>query len=297
MCGRIDLHTTPLRLAAIFRARLGASIADTWQPSWNVAPSREVIAITDLSSEAAKSPATARSPTSTCPTTTHATTEAFALGHSQPGQHEPGRILVTFRWGLVPPWAADPAIGSRMINARAETVATKASFRSAFSTRRCLILADGFYEWSSPSHAGARVAKTPFYFRRTDGSPLALAGLWESWVGSPRERAKGGRSDSRHPDGRPDSPVPHAALRTCTIITTCANPDVAPVHHRMPVLIEQSDIDRWLLPSPLSRDTAESLLEPTARGVLTGYEVDPAVNDPAHDDESVVRPFLNTDHE
>ena len=124
-----------------------------------------------------------------------------------------------FRWGLVPFWAKDPAIGNRMINARAETVAEKPSFRAAFRKRRCLVLADGFYEWKKEGDG-----KTPYFISLKNGEPFAFAGLWESW--SARE------SD--------------AAIQSATLITTAANNFMATVHHRMPVVLQPDTADRWL---------------------------------------------------
>lgn len=129
------------------------------------------------------------------------------------------RELVMLRWGLVPFWAKDPSIGNRMINARAETVAEKPSFRNAYRKRRCLVLADGFYEWRRSADQ-----KTPFFISRRDGEPLAFAGLWESW------------QDKESGD----------ALQTATLMTTEANPYMQQLHHRMPVFIGPADADRWL---------------------------------------------------
>ena len=127
--------------------------------------------------------------------------------------------LAMFRWGLVPFWAKDPSIGARMINARAETVAEKPSFRNAYRKRRCLILADGFYEW----HKGAD-GKTPWLISLADGSPFAFAGLWEHW-------------DSKDSD---------ESLQTTTIVTTAANEFMSQLHHRMPVVLQPGNAGRWL---------------------------------------------------
>ena len=135
------------------------------------------------------------------------------------GTADAGREFVMLRWGLVPFWAKDPAIGSRMINARAETVAEKPSFRAAYRQRRCLVLADGFYEWQ---HAGG--AKTPYYISLASGEPFAFAGLWEHW------QAK----DSAE------------SLQTTALITTAANAFMTTVHDRMPVILQPATADRWL---------------------------------------------------
>ncbi len=132
------------------------------------------------------------------------------------------RHLGFLRWGLVPAWAKDVAIGNRMINARAESVAEKPAFRRAFAQRRCLVLADGFYEWRSEGDG-----KQPYHISRDDGAPFAFAGLWESW---------------RAPD-QPD------LLESCTIITTEASEALKEIHHRMPVILDPASIAAWLEPA------------------------------------------------
>lgn len=129
------------------------------------------------------------------------------------------RVLRGLRWGLVPSWAQDPSIGNRMINARAETLAEKPAFRGALQRRRCLIPADGFYEWRPARGAGAR-GKEPVHFRRRDDALFAFAGLWEQWRG----------------------------LHSFTVITVAPNPLVAPIHDRMPAMLTPEEEDRWLLP-------------------------------------------------
>ena len=167
-------------------------------------------------------------------------------------QADSGRVLGVARWGLVPSWATDPAVGLRLFNARAETVATKPSFRAAFRRRRCLVLIDGFYEWG-PGVAGS--PKQPWFVRRVDGSPLALAGLWES----------------RFDDVR--------TLRTCTVVTVPANADLTPVHHRMPAVVAENDWDRWLDPATSVRHALEEVLVPSPDGLLALHPVDRRVND------------------
>jgi putative SOS response-associated peptidase YedK len=130
-----------------------------------------------------------------------------------------GRELVALRWGLVPFWAKDPGIGNRMINARAETVAEKPAFRAAYRHRRCLVLADGFYEW----HREGSV-KIPYFISLANEEPFAFAGLWEQW-------------HSKETD---------ESLQTATLITTQANGFLAPLHHRMPVILEKDRAERWL---------------------------------------------------
>jgi putative SOS response-associated peptidase YedK len=130
-----------------------------------------------------------------------------------------GRELAMFRWGLVPFWAKDPAIGNRMINARAETVAEKPSFRAAYRHRRCLLLADGFYEWKKEA-----TGKVPHFISLASGEPFAFAGLWESWQSKETEEL----------------------IQSTTLITTAANDFISTVHHRMPIILQPGTADRWL---------------------------------------------------
>lgn len=167
-------------------------------------------------------------------------------------EHDGARRVEARHWGLVPLWAKDPSIGSRMINARAEGIATKNAFKHALARRRCLVPADGFYEWQKLEGK----AKQPFFVHRADGEPLALAGLWEEWRG---------------PDRGDD------VLRTVTIVTTAANETMAPVHDRMPVILPPATWDRWL--DPHQRDTAavEALLVPAPPSLLRLRPVGPQV--------------------
>ena len=130
-----------------------------------------------------------------------------------------GRELAMFRWGLVPFWAKDPAIGNRMINARAETVAEKPSFRAAYRHRRCLLLADGFYEWKKEG-----AGKVPYFISLANGEPFAFAGLWETWQSKESEEI----------------------IQSTTLITSAANEFISTVHHRMPIILQPDTADRWL---------------------------------------------------
>lgn len=149
-------------------------------------------------------------------------------------REEDQNILVDFCWGLIPSWAKDPLIGKKMFNARAETVSEKPSFRNAFRNRRCLIVADGFYEWQKMGKI-----KTPFYFRLKTGKPFGFAGLYETWTS-------------------PDQQQTH----TCTIITTEANDLIIPVHDRMPVIVPKDGEGEWLDPEHLNPKGLLSLLKP-----------------------------------
>jgi putative SOS response-associated peptidase YedK len=157
------------------------------------------------------------------------------------------------RWGLIPAWAEDPAIGNRMINARAETVAEKPAFRGPFVRRRCLVVADGFYEWKS---TGA--GKRPFHIRAPSGRPMTFAALWERW-------GKG-----RHP------------IESCTILTTSANRLVGEVHDRMPVILDAAARERWLA-AAAAREELLDLLRPFPDDGLEAFEVSTLVNSPAND--------------
>jgi putative SOS response-associated peptidase YedK len=164
------------------------------------------------------------------------------------------------RWGLVPSWAKDPAIGNKMINARAETLKEKPAFRAAFKARRCAILADGFYEWRKNDGGG----KTPMYIRLRTQEPFAFAGLWESWNG---------------PGGEP--------LTSCTIITTTPNTLMAPIHNRMPVILQLDQIHSWI--TQPSRDV-DSLLCPMSADAMETYAVSARVNYPENNGPDLIEP-------
>lgn len=186
MCGRYVSTATPEELVAEYRVD-EVCLDEPLPARWNVAPTRPVYVV-------ASTPA----PQSL-------------------------RRLGTMRWGLVPSWAQSPAVGARMINARAETVATKPAFRSAFRRRRCVVPADSFWEWQS----GTGRSKQPYAIRRRGGGTLGFAGLWETWR---------------------DPASPERVLRSTAIVTTGANRALAHVHPRMPVVLDAAGIDRWLDP-------------------------------------------------
>lgn len=170
-----------------------------------------------------------------------------------------------FVWGLIPSWAKDPAIGSRMINARSETLAEKPSFKAAYKRRRCLVLADGFYEWKK--EPGSKT-KTPMYLQLESQQPFAFAGLWESWH----------NGDGSH-------------ILSCTIITTGPNQLVAPIHNRMPVILPPAAYADWL--DPAERDPAglQSLLQPYPAEAMTAHPVSRAVNNPRNDTPECITPL------
>ncbi len=175
----------------------------------------------------------------------------------------PGRYGRLLRWGLIPRWAKGPRSGSSLTNARAETVAGKAAFRHAFRQRRCLILANGFYEWQRQDHR-----KQPYYIRLRDDRPFAFAGLWERWVPE---------------DGQP--------LDSCAILTTAANTLMKPLHLRMPVILSSADAEVWLDPGVHDPDRVQPLLRPYPAEEMVAYPVGPLVNDPAHDSPECIAPL------
>ena len=172
--------------------------------------------------------------------------------------------LEMMRWGLIPSWAKDMAIGNRMINARAETVAEKPAFRKSFATRRCLILADGFYEWQRSD--GKKGPSQPYYFQSKANPVFAFAGLWDVWT---------------QPNGDP--------LHSCTIITTEANEVVRPVHERMPVILSKERWADWL--EAQSTEDLLMMLRPLPPEQLDGIPVNPEVNNPAVDTPLCVQPW------
>jgi putative SOS response-associated peptidase YedK len=196
------------------------------------------------------------------------TDPVYAVATSKDGT----RRLGTFRWGLVPFWAKDPKIGSRMINARVETLAQK--HRRTLSRRRCIIPADGFYEWQQ--REGKR-PNQPFYIHEKDGKPLAMAGLWEVW------------HDPDEPDAEP--------LRTCTIITTDANQVVARTHDRMPVILPTEVWDVWLDPSVDDLELVQGLLVGDVPVKLEVYPVSNEVNSVKNDGEQLIIPLEGHDPE
>jgi putative SOS response-associated peptidase YedK len=223
MCGRFVAATPPSVLAERFM--VDEVVADDRPPSWNVAPTMDV----------------------------------YAVARSRHGS----RRLGTLRWGLVPSWAENPGGGARHINARAETVATNGVYRESFARRRCLVPADGFYEWRAPLEPGD--PKQPHYIRAVDGRPLGLAGLWDSW---------------RDAEGR--------WMRTCAIVTTAANEVVAPLHDRMPVVLPEEAWGGWLDPSKLDVPGARALLVPAPAGLLERHPVSAAVNSARNDGPELV---------
>jgi putative SOS response-associated peptidase YedK len=176
-----------------------------------------------------------------------------------------GRELALLKWGLIPSWAKDPKIGSSLINARAETVATKPAFRSAFRKKRCLIAVDGFYEWHAVR--GQKV-KQPYFIAVNDAPAFAFAGLSEHWTS---------------PEGTP--------VDTCTIITTTANSLMQPIHNRMPVILDPADYDRWLDPARQDPQDVLPLLKPFPADRMHAVPVSTLVNSPRNESPQCVVPL------
>ncbi len=178
---------------------------------------------------------------------------------------EQQRLLGSYRWGLVPFWAKDPKVGARMINARAETL--EAKFRRTFERRRCLLPADGFYEWEKLESG----KKQPWFIHRADGAPMVFAGLWEIWK----------------PEGASEEDEP---LRTCSIITTAANDLLAPIHDRMPLVLNPQDFDRWVDRDLTDVASLRDLLVPGDPRALVRYEVSSEVNSVRNNHGDLVAP-------
>ena len=175
------------------------------------------------------------------------------------------RELTHMHWGLIPFWAKDPSIGSRMINARSETVAEKPAFRAAFKYRRCIIPASGFYEWQKQNGH-----KQPHYIHHKDGAPLGFAGLWEHWQSA---------------DG--------SELESCTILTTSANEMMTSLHNRMPVILEPADYEIWLHSDGQGQDELQHLLRPANDELLQAHPVSTFVNRPQNDAPQCVAPLAD----
>jgi len=172
--------------------------------------------------------------------------------------------VALYKWGLIPSWSKDPAIGDRMINARSESLAEKPSFRNPYRRRRCLILADGFYEWKQ--NPGMK-SKQPVFIHLKDNRPFAFAGLWELW---------------NSPDG--------SEIRSCTIITTQPNSLLEPIHNRMPVILPPDAYKLWLAPEEQQPAQLNSLLVPYPADEMVAFPVSKMVNSPEYDTPDLVNP-------
>ncbi len=244
MCGRYASSRKPEDLIEEFEV-VDSRIAGPLEADYNVAPTKEVYAVVE------------RPP-------------------SRDSDEPPQRQLRTLRWGLVPSWAKDPSIGNRMINARMETVAEKPAFKRAFAVRRCLLPADGYFEWypTAVTGKGGKPLKQPFFIRPADGGVLAMAGLYEIW-----------RDPTRDPDD------PDRFLWTCTVLTTQAEDAVGHIHDRMPLMVEPDRRAAWLDPAVSSTEDLLALLVPAAPGQLEAYPVQTLVNNVRNNGPELLEPI------
>ncbi len=242
MCGRYAATANPDDLLEEFEVER-IDERERLLPDWNVAPTKDVPAIITRRDRDAADAAEDAAPV---------------------------RVLRPVRWGLVPSWAKDPSIGSRMINARMETVSEKPAFRRAFVKRRCLLPAAGYYEW----YGEVKGKKQPFYITRRDGRPLAMAGLYEFW---------------RDPAGDPEDP--QAWLCTCTVLTTTAEDDVGRIHDRMPLMVPPDRWAEWLDPANDDTESASALLVPAAPGALAAWPVSTLVNNVRNNGPELAEPL------
>lgn len=182
-------------------------------------------------------------------------------------QTDGARAIFWKQWGLVPAWSKSATIGARLFNARSETAHEKPSFRAAWKRRRCLVVADGFYEWTTRARG-----HQPYHFRPLEGPLLALAGLYEEW------RGEGGE-----------------IIESCTVLTTAANVDLEGIHHRMPVILEPTALDAWLDPGS-EMDALREMMHPAPSGTLEGRPVTRLVNNARFDDPQCLLPELENEH-
>lgn len=243
MCGRYASSRSPEDLAEEFEV-VDSRLDKELPPDYNVAPTKEVYAVLERPAK-------------------------------DEAEEPPARQLRTLRWGLVPSWAKDPSIGSRMINARMETVAEKPAFRKAFAVRRCLLPADGYFEWYPTEQKGksGKPLKQPFYIHPKDGSVMAMAGLYEIW-----------RDPTRDDDD------PERFRWTCTVLTTDAPDELGRIHDRMPLLVTRERRDAWLDPGT-DKDRLLDLLVPAQQAGLEAYPVSPAVGNVRNNGPELVEPL------
>lgn len=247
MCGRFVSTSPPERIAEYFDADVDV---EPLGASYNVAPTDDIYAV--------------------------------VAAPTEPGD-PPKRVLQAFEWGLLPVWAKDRKVGQKMINARAETIASKPAFKGVFRRHRCIVPMDGFYEWQAgtpdgPVGRSGKPVKQPYFIHRADGEPLAVAGLWSAW----RPRDAG--------DGEPGAAGDDAWLHTAAVITTSANATMAPVHDRMPVLLPRAMWDLWLDPDNDNIDMLARLLVPAPDDVLTMHRVSTEVNNVRNKGPQLIEP-------
>jgi putative SOS response-associated peptidase YedK len=267
MCGRFASARKRQDLLEEFGVQRDR-VTEPLRPDYNVAPTKPVYAVITREPKDGDAEQTAGPDGS-------GTGAPGAPGAGAPGAGADAAVreLRVVRWGLVPFWAKDISIGSRLINARAETVATKPAFRRAFARHRCLLPADGFYEWEKTGDP-KKPARQPYYIRREDGGVLAFAGLYELW------------RDKDRPEDDPDS-----WLWTATIITTRAEDEVGRIHDRMPMVIQPGCWADWLDPAVASADAVHTLMTPAASAHLTTYPVSTEVNSVRHNGPGLIEPM------
>ncbi len=231
MCGRFTLASDPELLHGIFD---NTELPIEFSPRYNIAPTQDVAVIANTQNNG------------------------------------DDKKIEFFQWGLIPSWAKDPKIGSRMINARSETLSEKPSFRNAYKRRRCLVLADGYYEWQT---VPGEKTKQPVYIRFNSQNPFAFAGLWEEWQANYMEKP----------------------LRSCTIITCPPNPLLANVHHRMPVILPKDAYAKWLVPEEQLPETLQPMLIPYSDEEMEAYPVSRFVNRPMNDTPECISPLSDID--
>jgi putative SOS response-associated peptidase YedK len=255
MCGRFVSARKRLELLEEFAVERDAVSADR-NPDYNVAPTKRIYAVLDYKEERAARPIGS---------------EGSGAHSGGTGGRPPERELRLVRWGLVPSWAKDKAGGARLINARSETVASKPAFRVAFAKRRCLIPADGYYEWQT-----IEKVKQPYYIYRTDGGILAFAGLYELW------------RDAAVPDDHED-----AWYCSATIITTQATDEIGQIHDRTPMVIAPENWTDWLDPANNEKELLLTTMRPamTGPGGLTSHRVATAVNSVRNNGPDLIEPL------
>jgi putative SOS response-associated peptidase YedK len=247
MCGRFVQASSPELL--VERFGVDELTAPRHEPSYNVAPRATVYAVRDRAGGDGGFADRRRK------------AEARDCDKSEDDRRR--RYLSELRWGLIPSWAKDPKVGDRMINARAESLADKPAYERAFRRHRCLVPAEGFYEWQRRGSG-----KQPMFIHRRDGEPMAFAGLWAAW--------------------RDENDSEADWLRSCVIVTTNANDTVAPLHDRMPVVLEERDWDHWLDPEAGDVDALARLLAPAADDLLVAYPIGTRVNSADNDGPELV---------
>ncbi len=265
MCGRYASARSRIELLEEFEVQRDR-VDESLKPDYNVAPTKPVYAVmtrqprAETADAAASDKAVSGKAASGNGASGNGASDKAASGNGASGSGKAERQLRVVRWGLVPYWAKDVSIGSRMINARAETVSEKPAFRAAFAKRRCLLPADGYYEWQPPP-PGTKGSKQPYFICRPDHGVLAFAGLYELW----RDRSLP-RED------------PAAWLWTATVITTSAPDELGEIHDRMPMVIDRASWADWLDPGNTEVSDVQAMLAPAASTGLINYPVAQLVN-------------------